>query len=313
MEHGNWAGRPVIITGAAGFLGRHLIRALAGVGAEVLALDQAAAPPKLPPGVEWRQVDLMTPQGRAQGLGQGPGAAADTLLFHFAALSMPVDCARDPQRARELNAGMATALGRAWLARGGRQILFASSALVYTPPEDGRDLSEDAPVSGRDPYTRAKLAAEDGLASLAGEGDLALQIVRLSNVYGPGAHPGTVVLEAMQMARAGQTPLMRRPGMELDLLYVQDVTQGMLRLCALQPVPGCRVVNLSTGKGVRVAQMATEISRLAGLAPPPDDETQLGYGQRLVLENRLLKSLIGWEPQTELSQGLALTWRAFAA
>lgn len=313
MEHGNWAGRPVIITGAAGFLGRHLIRALAGAGAEVLALDQAAAPTEVPRGVQWRQVDLMSPRGMGMGLDQGPGPAADTMLFHFAALSMPVDCARDPLRARELNAGMAMALGRAWLQRGGRQMLFASTALVYAPVKDGRDLSEAAPVMGRDPYSQAKLAAEQGLTSLAAEGDLALQIVRLSNVYGPGAHSGTVVLETMQMVRDGKTPIMRRPGVEIDLIYVDDVIQGMMRLSSLSPVAGSRVVNLSTGRGVRVAQMAAQICRLAGVEPPPDDETQPSYGRRLVLNNRLLRHLTGWEPRTGMNHGLELTWRAFCA
>ncbi|MFH2126119.1 MAG: NAD(P)-dependent oxidoreductase [Pseudomonadota bacterium] len=313
MNDLNWQNRPVIITGAAGFLGRHLFAALAKAGARVLALDQAAPPEALPNGVEWRQTDLMSPQGMAQGLGQGPGPALDTVLFHFAALSMPVDCARDPERARALNAGMATALGRAWLERGGRQMIFASSALVYAPVEDGSNISEDGPVLGRNPYTEAKLAAEEGLSSLAAEGGLALQIVRLSNVYGPGAHSGTVVLEAMQMARAGQTPIMRRPGEELDLLYVDDVTQGMLRLAALEPEPGRRVVNLATGKGWRVARMAAEVSRLAGVAPPPDDESQTGYGYRLVLDNSRLRRLTGWVPQTEVTEGLKRTWPSFVA
>ena len=313
MKHMNWTQRPVIITGAAGFLGRHLILALAKAGARVLALDQAAPPENLPSEVQWRQVDLMDPKGMAEGLNLGPGPAADTVLFHFAALSMPVDCARDPERARELNAGMATALGRTWLERGGRQMIFASSALVYAPLEDGRAINEDDPVLGRNPYTEAKLAAEQGLAALAAEGGLALQIVRLSNVYGPGAHTGTVVLEAMEMARAGQTPIMRRPNEELDFLYVDDVTQGMRRLAALEPVAGCRVVNLATGKGWRVAQMAADISRLAGVEPPPDDEALSGYGYRLVLDNSHLRRLTGWTPQTEITQGLELTWRAYCA
>ncbi|MBU4566821.1 MAG: NAD(P)-dependent oxidoreductase [Desulfarculus sp.] len=313
MNDLDWQNRPVIITGAAGFLGRHLFAALAKAGARVLALDQAAPPEDLPNGVEWRQADLMSPQGMAQGLGQGPGPAVDTVLFHFAALSMPVDCARDPERARALNAGMAMALGRAWLERGGRQMVFASSALVYAPVMDGGNISEDGPVLGRNPYTEAKLAAEEGLSSLAAEGGLALQIVRLSNVYGPGAHNGTVVLEAMQMARAGQTPIMRRPGEELDLLYVDDVTQGMLRLAALEPELGCRLVNLATGVGWRVARMAAEVSRLAGVAPPPDDESQPGYGYRLVLDNSRLRRLTGWVPRTEVTEGLERTWRAYVA
>ncbi|MBU1273912.1 MAG: NAD(P)-dependent oxidoreductase [Proteobacteria bacterium] len=310
MKHLNWAERPVIITGAAGFLGRHLLRALDKAGARVLALDQAAPPADLPAKVEWRQVDLMTAQGMAEGLAHGPGPTPETTLFHFAALSMPFECAREPERARALNAGMALALGRAWRDLGGRRLLFASSALVYASVSDGRDIIEDDPVLGRNPYTEAKLAAEQGLASLAAESGLALQIARLSNVYGPGAHDGTVVLEAMDMAQAGQTPVMRRPGEELDFLYVDDAIQGMLRLASLEPVPGCRFTNLATARGYRVAQMAAMISRLAGVEPPPDDDTQTGHGYRLVLSNQRLRQLTGWAPQTGLPQGLELTWRA---
>ncbi len=312
MDHLNWTGRPVIITGAGGFLGRHLLRALAKAGARVLALDQAAPPDDLPASVQWRQVDLMSPQGLTQGLSAGPGPAAETVLFHFAALSMPVDCARDPLRARALNEGMAMALGRAWRDLGGRRLIFTSSALVYAPVSDGRDIREDDPVQGRDPYTEAKLAAERGLISLAAEGGLALQVVRLSNVYGPGAHAGTVVLEAMALARTGRTPVMRRPGVELDFLYVDEVSEGMLRLANLEPAPGHDITNLATGRGWRVARMAALLSRLAGVTPPPDDESQMGYGERLVLDNSRLRRLTGWAPRIDLATGLERTWRATA-
>jgi UDP-glucose 4-epimerase len=313
MRQARWAGRPVIITGAAGFLGRHLIRALAQAGASITALDRAAPPTNLPNGVGWRQVDLMSPQGMRQGLELDPGQASRAMLFHLAALSMPVDCARDPQMARALNADMATALGRAWLEAGGRGMLFASTCLVYAPVTDGSDIREDYPVLARNPYTEAKLAAEQGLSSLAAEGDLALRIVRLGNVYGPGAHQETVVPETMAMARAGQIPLMRRPGEELDLIYVDDVIEGMRRLAALEPEPDGRVVNLGSGRGWRVAKMAAEVSRLAGVAPPPDDESQPGYGYRLVLDVSLLRRLTGWSPQTDRLQGLEQTWRAYKA
>ncbi|MCB2226169.1 MAG: NAD(P)-dependent oxidoreductase [Desulfarculaceae bacterium] len=305
----SWQERPVVITGAAGFLGRHLIPALSAAGARVLALDLAPAWPGLPVGVDWQRADLMSPEGVEAALAAVPGDMASAVLFHFAALSMPFECAQNPEKARAFNAGMALGVGRAWAARGGGRLVFASSALVYQPKSGGRDISEDDPVEARNPYTEAKIAAEEGVASLADQGGVAVDVVRLSNVYGPDAHPQTVLMEAMDLALAGQSPVMRFPGHELDFVHADDVAQGLLRLIALEHPGGCRYTNISTGQGWRVAQAAGIIARLAGVAPPPDDEAQPGYGYRLVLDNRRLRELTGWAPEVEFRQGLERAWR----
>jgi UDP-glucose 4-epimerase len=300
----------VAVTGAAGFLARHLIPALAQAGARVLALDVAPPWPGLPAGVEWRQVDLMTQKGVREALERTPEPAGEAVLFHFAAMSMPFECARNPEKARAFNAGMALGVGRSWRERGGRRLVFVSSALVYQPVDDGRDICEDDPVLGRNPYTEAKLAAEQGMAAMAAEGGLTVEVVRLSNVYGPGAHPQTVLSEAMDKAQAGQSPVMKLPGEELDFIHVRDVAQGMLCLAALEEHPGgCRYTNLSTGRGCRVAYAAGVIARLAGVEPPPDDEKQRGYGYRLVLDNTRLRRLTGWAPRVSLEDGLEQTWK----
>ena len=305
----SWQERPVVVTGAGGFLGRHLIPALARAGAQVLALDLNPAWEGLPAGVRWARADLMTSEGLREALAQAPAAWDQAALFHFAALSMPFECKENPAKARAFNEGMAMAVGRAWRSLGGERLVFASTALVYQPVSDGRDLREDDPVLARDPYTEAKLAAEHGLASLAAQEGLTLDVVRLSNVYGPGAHPRTVLSEAMALARAGQCPMMRKPGEELDFIHVSDVVQGLLRLILLEHAGGCRYTNLSTGRGWRVAQAAGIIARLAGVPEPLDDDSQDGWGYRLVLDNARLHRLTGWTPQVELPRGLEQTWR----
>ncbi len=303
-----WRDRPVVVTGARGFLGRHLIPALSGLGARVLALDIDPAWPGLPDGVAWRRADLCGQGALGLALEAASLEASRAVLFHLASLSMPYQCEDDPARAQSLTAELAVDMGRAWLATGGRRLVFPSSALVYAGREPGRALSEDDPVSGRTAYTRAKLAAEQGLSALAREQGLALEVARLSNVYGPWAIAQTVLAEAMQMARDGRTPLMRAPGEVLDFLYVADAIQGLLRLGALEPVPGGRRTNLSTGQGHAVARAAGIIARLAGVTPPPDGPGQPGHDRSLVLDNRRLRGLTGWAPQVALEEGLALTW-----
>jgi len=307
-----WRDRPVVLTGARGFLGGHLIPALSGLGARVLALDIAPAWPGLPAGIAWRQADLCAKGALGLALEAAEIDPSQAVLFHLASLSMPYQCEDDPDRAQALTADLAMEMGRAWLTAGGRRMLFPSSALIYQPRPQGPDLGEDDPVSGRNAYTRAKLAAEQGLSALATEQDLALEMARLSNVYGPGAIAQTVLAEAMQKARDGQTPLMRAPGEVLDFLYVADAIQGLLRLAALEPVAGGRRTNLSTGQGHTVAQAAGIIARLAGVTPPPEGPGQPGHGKRLVLDNRRLRQLTGWAPQMALQEGLALTWAAGA-
>lgn len=300
----------MVITGAAGFLGRHLIPALAQAGARVLALDLAPAWEGLPAGVVWQQADLLTPAGAEAALADLPGDPASAVLFHLAAMSMPVECSQNPEQARAVNGNMALVVGDAWAARGGGRLVFTSSILVYQPFEDGRDLGEDDPVATEcSPYTTAKLAAEEGLASLSDKTGVEVDIARLSQVYGPDAHPQSVIVEIMDKARSGQSPTMRRPGEELDFIHVDDVVAGLMRLAALEHPGGCRRTNLSTGKGWRVAQAARIIARLAGLELPPDDEKQAGFGYRLVLANRRLHQLTGWTPEIDLPTGLERVWR----
>lgn len=307
MTSRGFSGAAALVTGAAGFLGRRLVRRLLARGCPVVALDAAEG-----------GADEQSAQGliRVRGGIDSPAALGlaleglrrlerpQAVLFHLAALSHVGACEHDPEGAHRLNCEAALALAGWWAGQGYRRVLFPSTALVYANRGLG-PLSEDASVAAANAYGASKLAAERGLCRLAEDRGLRVDIVRLSNVYGGrGAAPDTVVSEALRQGLAGRAPRMRRPRVVLDFLYCEDAAEGMVRVAEAEGGPGCRILNLSTGAGRTVAEMAGLVRRLCGLAEPCPDGAE-GEGEGLVLDNSRLRALTGWVPQFDLAAGLA--------
>ena len=103
---------------------------------------------------------------------------------------------KQPAKAKLLNTDSVLAMAQEWLDAGHSRMVFPSSAHVYATKPDGRDLCENDPVQDASVYARTKLAAESGLAELAAARGLSVDVARLANVYGQGAHRDTVVSEA---------------------------------------------------------------------------------------------------------------------
>jgi len=296
-----------LVTGAAGFLGRRLLRRLLARGCVVVALDRRPWP-DLPKGetITWVFGSLEDSALQAQAVGEierrgGRGA----VLYHLAGASHVGACQADPERAFRINCEAALELVRRWLERGLRRVVFPSTGLVYRLRSGMEPLREDAPVAPRNVYAATKLAAEEGLRVLAEGSGLSVDIARLSNVYGGrGAAPDTVVSEALSQALAGRSPVLRRPGVRLDFLYAEDAAEGLIRLAEAGKEPGCRLINLSTGRGRLVAEMGELVRRLAGLPEPAPADLSAGRGEGLVLDNTRLKGRTGWVPEFDLEMGL---------
>ncbi|MEW5911556.1 MAG: NAD(P)-dependent oxidoreductase [Thermodesulfobacteriota bacterium] len=300
------AGRPVLVTGAAGFIGRHLLPRLRARGARVVALDERL--PEEPAGeVTWLSGSVLMEADLVRALEALPAGKA--VLFHLAGWSHVGQCEDDSEMARALNTDAPLRLAELWLARGQRRMVFPSTVLVYAAQGPERPLREDDPTRPDTVYAQTKLEAEQGLARLADQQGLCVQIARLTRVYGPGAAGDTVVALALNQARRGQAPKLKNPGRVLDLIHVDDVAEGLCRLAELPEAAGCQVVNLASGRGCRVAQLAAMVGELAGLAPAAPAPDSGGQGGSLMLDISRLRELTGWQPEYDLAVGLAQTWR----
>jgi GDP-4-dehydro-6-deoxy-D-mannose reductase len=287
-----------LVTGAAGFVGRHLVRHLEACGDDVVALDRHGA----------HGVDVTD----GEGIRAAIGAARPEAVYHLAAVSHIGDAWANPGRVFRVNAEGTLHVLRACADAGAGKVLVVGSADVYGAVAEGElPLSEDAPLRPITPYGASKAAA-DILAGQAHLGDgLATIRVRAFNHTGPGQDraflvPGLAgrIADAErdrrdEIAVGGLDPVR-------DLGDVRDVVRAY-RLIAERGQPG-EAYNVCTGRGVSVAEVA---ERLLGLA---QRELRLTVDPslvrpidvpRLVGDPSKLRAATGWEPEIPLDDTLA--------
>jgi nucleoside-diphosphate-sugar epimerase len=298
-----------IVTGAHGFLGTHLTQRLAIAGVNVLGVDVAADNRQVA-GEKVVCADIRKLGAWTDELNAFVSVARTTVMFHLAGRADVTASRHSPLEGIELNVlGTGNMLEVARLS-GVARFLVASSGLVYAPSPELHD--EFSLTKAANLYTATKLAAEKLVAGYAAEYGLPADIVRLSNVYGPGAPEGTVVGRICSMIRSRMPIRLKSLRPVRDFIYVTDVVDGMIRMADAASVSGARIVNLSTGLATTVAQLATAACSVAGLnqviCTEGDDDAVAD--SPLVLANDRLVGLTGWTPPHTLREGLKLTLRS---
>jgi GDP-4-dehydro-6-deoxy-D-mannose reductase len=295
----------ILIMGASGFVGGHLLPALA-----------AAFPNTV----------LATPSIELQDAGQVEQAVRGTspdVCIHLAAVSA-IDAAREvPEHAWNVNfhgtLNLAWALSRHAPAC---QMLFVSSSDAYGASfKSGDSLDERAPLAPMSVYAQTKAAADLLLGGMAAQG---LRVVRLRpfNHTGPGQSAAFVVPSfARQIARiaAGlQPPLLEVGNLETwrDFLDVRDVCAAYIACITHRDrlAPGT-VINLASGHARRVGDVLTELAALAGVELGIKvDESRLRATDipRACGDASRAHELLGWSPTipwAETLQDLLIDWR----
>jgi GDP-4-dehydro-6-deoxy-D-mannose reductase len=286
-----------LVTGGAGFVGRHLAAHLEQCGDDVTALDRDG-----PDGVDVTD---------AEGMRQAITAARPDAVYHLAAVSHVGDAWADPGRVFRVNAeGTLHVLRACADAAVGRVLVVASADIYGAVAERDLPIGEDAPMRPITPYGASKAAA-DVLAHQAALGDgLATVRVRAFNHTGPGQDAGFLV-----PGLAGRIAAAERAGGDevvvgnldpvRDFGDVRDVVRAY-RLLAEHGTPG-EAYNVCTGRGVRVAEIAERLLRLAQrdlrLAPDPGLVRPVDV-PRLVGDPSKLRAATGWEPEIPLDTTL---------
>jgi GDP-4-dehydro-6-deoxy-D-mannose reductase len=311
--------RRILLTGAGGFVGRHLLAHLAHAfpEASLFATGEGAAE-----GIV--RMDVTDAQAVLATLGElRPDA-----VVHLAAVAAVPEANRDADRAWRANFRGTRTLARAVLAKApDARFLFVSTAAVYGRSfRSGLPLAEDAPLEPLDTYAATKAAAEMALSAMTSEG-LGLVRLRPFNHIGPGQSPSFAIAAfARQIARieAGLQPPELAVGSltpERDFLDVRDVVAAYAAaLARADRLPPGIAINLASGVPRRIGAVLDEL--LARARVPisvrtdparlrPDDLN------RSVGDPALATRLLGWQPQipwqTTLADILADSRRAIAA
>ena len=289
------ARRSVLVTGAAGFVGRYMVDALLARDYEVTGLGQERRPEGFPTAADWYRADLLT------------AASLDELattwsgVVHLAGNTVP-GAFRDSDSALA-NASMTLTLLEHLEA--GR-VLFASSALVYGPRTQPH--SEDEALDPQGLYGLSKFLCEQLVGVYAKRLDI--MTVRPFNHVGPGMQPGLAIpaiLDRVAEARTKRAPIeMSGRDSVRDFIDVRDVVAAYVALLELSDPPH-RIFNVCTGEGQSIRHVVETALAITGLerevrfaeTAMSGDDTSI-----LVGDPTRLRRATGWEPRYSLEQSL---------
>ncbi|HEV7670368.1 MAG TPA: NAD-dependent epimerase/dehydratase family protein [Thermoanaerobaculia bacterium] len=243
-----------LVTGASGFLGRPLVRALLDAGRPVVALCRDPAPLSdlRRPALEIVSGDLRDPASYS------PWLASGVSVFHLAALRNHPRC-RDSEM-EEVNVGVTVELARRSLAAGVARFVHVSTALVHSP-SDGAG-GEDAPHSL---YVESKARAGREVRRLAALG-LPAVVVSPTIVFGPDhpSHPNRVTSEIRRLLRTRVVRVVGGGRQARNLVYVDDVVRGLL---AAERLGAVGEEYLLGGEEIAPLDFGPLVLSLAGLKP----------------------------------------------
>lgn len=303
--------RRILVTGAAGFVGGHVLPLLAGRGDRVAGIGRGA-PGGLPDGVGYARIDLLD----AGALARFVADFRPTEILHLAGLASVADSASGPAQTWRVNVDGLMNLAEAVEAVPGCTLFFVSSGEIYGGAFlAGHALSEDAQPEPRNTYARSKWVGEQLLRDLLPRVGVRLVVLRPFNHIGPGQDERFVVASfAGQIARieAGLAPPRLAVGnltSHRDFLDVADVAGAYADLIfRAGTLPDGRVFNISSGvprtigsvlEGLRgLATIPFEVAVAPERVRPAEIPLAAGDAGRL-------RAATGWTPRVAWEDALA--------
>jgi dTDP-L-rhamnose 4-epimerase len=335
----------VLLTGGAGFIGRHVLNALLARSHEVRVLDSLRSdvhrgPRWVPPaGVALIDADVRDAAAVERAL-----AGVEAVLHLAAKVGLGVDVSDLPDYASSNDAGTAVLL--AGMARAGvRRLTLASSMVVYGEglghcathgavvpgprgeaalsagrfeppcPHCGEPLapalvSEAAPIDPRNAYASSKAAQEFYASNWARVTGGAVAALRYHNVYGPGMprdtpYAGVAAIFTSALKRGEAPKVFEDGGQRRDFVHVRDVAAATVAACE-RHLGGVRAFNVGSGTPRTVGDMARALAAaLNGPAPVVTGTYRLGDVRHITADSSRLREELGWKPRVAFEDGMA--------
>jgi GDP-4-dehydro-6-deoxy-D-mannose reductase len=298
----------VLVTGAAGFAGSHLLDLLAEEDVHVVALRKpgiGAETQALYPSIDWTEIDLVDRDAVRRCIGELAPAA----VYHLAGAPHVGQSWKTATATLSVNVMGTHVLLDALRAEGLRsRVVVPSSAYVYRPAE--RALTEEDPIEATNPYAISKVAAELAVARAASESIPAV-VARSFNHIGPRQDPSffaSGVARQVALIEAGRLePVIRVGNLESrrDLTDVRDTVRAY-RALVERGTPG-RAYNVCSGLAHRMRDLLDGIVALARVrvSIEPDPERFRPNDTPLLLgDPALIRRDVGWEPRIPIDQTL---------
>ena len=309
-----WEGRRVLVTGAGGFIGSHLVELLAARGASVRGFVRYNSrgdrgwlerlEPALAEEIDVFAGDFVNPDAVANAI-----AGCDVVLHLGALIPIPYSY-QHPREFVETNVvGTLNVLETSRRA-GVSRLVHVSSSEVYGTAQTG-PMSEAHRLHPQSPYAATKVAADQLALSHARAFELPVVVARPFNTFGPRQSARAVIPTIVTQA-------LTRDHLELgaveptrDFLYVEDTVAGIARCAEVEDAVG-EVFNLGTGREISVGEVAVHVADAVGKELPVlSDEARLRPAgsevDRLCADIEKARTRLGWEAAVPFDEGLRRT------
>lgn len=307
-------GKVILVTGANGFIGAHLVARLSGIpGVRLLLLARQSrqttqTTQTTQQDVTWLQADLcqLVPDyWRAQEI------PSIDYVFHLAAFTPKASAEADRiNQAVEANI-LATRALLDSLPRGTRKVIFSSTLDVYAQLDTGELLTEGSPVGPATLYGSSKLFCEHLLSTWAKQKGCEYAILRYGHIYGPGEERYEKFIPVViRNLLANRSPVIYGDGSALrDYLYVGDAVEATMR--AARTEGNIDPLNVVRGESVTLKEVAQLLTRLVGSNKEINLLRDKPNGSSLRFDSSLMVRTLGRWPMTSLENGLSAEVGAF--
>ena len=294
------------ILGGAGFLGRHIGRAMAANGMEVWSIDRMLPAPGAAP---WLAGELQADCFDLASWWDNMGEA--DVVVHLASSTVPATASEDPVGDAQTNLVGTLRLVQALRLRQARpRLLFASSGgAVYGRPSYV-PLNEDHPTMPMGAYGATKLAIEHHLRIEEAQFGLPCRILRLSNPYGEWQQPhgvqGVIAVFAHRALQGLPVDVWGDGSVVRDFVYATDV--GRAFLAASQHQGEARIFNIGGGTGHSVNDIIRTLEGLLGKTVEKRVHPARPFDPPVnVLDIRLAQEELHWKPEMSFEEGVSMT------
>jgi UDP-glucose 4-epimerase len=314
----------VLVTGGAGYIGSHTLRALTARGRSAVVLDDLSA------GHAEAVLDAPLVEGSVQDRDLVRRLVDEhevDAVIHFAALKAAGESMEQAARYLSANTGGTLALLETLVEAGVRRFVFSSTAAVYGEPQR-LPVDEDHPTNPTNPYGESKLLVERSLAWLDrchGFRSVALRYFNAAGASSDGVigEDFSVTLNLVPVLM--KSMLRKRPTLEVygtdyptpdgtairDYVHVEDLAEAhVLALDHLERGGTSEIVNLGTGLGSSVLEVIAAAERASGGEVPREYRPRRpGDPARLVADNTKAAAVLGWRPTRGLDDIVASAWQ----
>jgi NAD dependent epimerase/dehydratase len=308
-------GKTVVVTGAGGFIGSHLVEHLVEAGAHVRAMLRYTSRGQR------GSLDLLAPKlldeivitmgdvrdfDAVREIARGADA-----IFHLAALIGIPYSYEHPQEVIDTNIiGTSNVLLAAKEAGTLERIVLTSTSEVYGSAIRV-PMDEEHPLQAQSPYSATKIAGDALGLSFHRSFGLPVTIVRPFNAYGPRQSARAVIPTIISQALAGQQLRLGTLDTTRDFTYVADTARGFAAVAASDAAIG-EVINIGSGKEVSIREIVQKVGAITGRELIVEgDEQRMRPAKsevsRLLSDSTKARTQASWQPQVSLDEGLRLT------